>query len=120
LIAKVMFVLDEVGSFVAQHVLREVQKLLEGEFTPVEPRAEPDDPEQEHLVPRTILRHRHLKPSGKLVSAYHDISRQQELHCTLLRINTASFRNWIPIFLLLIRKVMMVLFSSPQYPSECW
>jgi hypothetical protein len=34
--------LDVVGRFVAQEVVREVQNLLEGEFTVVEPRAVPD------------------------------------------------------------------------------
>jgi hypothetical protein len=41
-ITEVMFVLDVFGRFAAQDVVREVQNLLEGEFTPVEPRAEPD------------------------------------------------------------------------------
>jgi hypothetical protein len=41
-ITEVMFVLDVVGRLAAQEDVREVQNLLEGEFTPVEPRAEPD------------------------------------------------------------------------------
>jgi hypothetical protein len=69
-----MFVLDDFGSFAAHEVLREVQNLLESEFTTVEPQAGPDDLDQENPVPGTILRHRHLKPSGTLISAYQVIS----------------------------------------------
>jgi hypothetical protein len=36
-ITEVMFVLDLVGKFAVQDVVREVQNLLEGEFTLVEP-----------------------------------------------------------------------------------
>jgi hypothetical protein len=36
-ITEVMFVLDVVGSFAAQDIVREVQNLLKGEFTLVEP-----------------------------------------------------------------------------------
>jgi hypothetical protein len=75
-----------------------------------------EDPE--HLVPATILRHRHLKPSTTLGSAYQVISRPQELHCTLVRINPTSFRNWIPVAWSLNRNVRKFLFASPEYPSE--
>ena len=43
-ITEVMFALDLVGRFAAQDVVREVQNLLEGEITPVEPRPVPYGP----------------------------------------------------------------------------
>jgi len=50
-----------------------------------------------HLVPATLLRHRHLKRSITLGSAYHVISRPHWLHFTLLWFNPASVWNWTPM-----------------------
>jgi hypothetical protein len=54
-ITEVMFLLDVVGRFAAQDVAREVQSLLEGKVTIVEPKPCLIDLDAEHLVPHTIL-----------------------------------------------------------------
>jgi hypothetical protein len=55
---------------------------------------------------------------GTLGSAYQVISRQQELHCTLVRINPTSFRNWLPVAWALNRNVRKFVFATPEYPSD--
>jgi hypothetical protein len=59
-ITEVMFALDLFGRFAAQDVVREVQNVLEGEFTLLKPRACLIDLDPWHVVPATLLLHHHL------------------------------------------------------------
>jgi len=71
------------------------------------------DLDAEHWTPATILRHRHLNPSGKLGCAHHVTSRSQVLHCTLLLIRLTSFRNCTVRPWSQKRYVMKSLFGPP-------
>ena len=68
---------------------------MEGEITLLEPRAVLYGPRIRTFDPTKLFRHRHLNPSGILGYADHVVSRQQVLHCTLLRSRPTSIRNCI-------------------------
>jgi hypothetical protein len=97
-ITKVMFVLDVVGRFAAQDV-REVQNLLEGKVTIVEPRAVPDRPR-----PRTPGSTYHptsppetTRNGGICVRSHHDRRSYTAPYCELFQRPDASFRNCTPV-----------------------
>jgi len=76
------------------------------------------DLDPKHHVPAITFRYRQRKPYRREVSAYEVISRPQELHCTLLRINPTSLMKCIPIAWSLNKIARKSLFALPQYPSE--
>jgi len=103
-----------VGRFVAQDVICKDHNFSECEITQLEQKPCLMDVDAWHLTPATLLRHRHLNPSQRLGSADHVISRSQVLHCTLHRISSTSFRNWIASSWWQKRHVRNILFGAPS------
>ena len=56
-------------------------------------------------------------------SAYQVISRPQDLHCTLVRINSTSIRNWMPVAWSLnrnVKKIFIRITAISQRISMFW